>query len=1154
MPEVVGSAYVVIRAITTKVASDIKDSIDKGAKEAAPSADKAGKSIGDRIGTNANKSIAENLGQSTALKKALGKTGTDLGHLVGTNMTTETSKGILAGRNEVSDSLRKSLTPSLSFFTRIRAFGGDIASDIGRGMSDVFRKIMPGKGQEAGHIAGISLGNAFKDSVASGIDKVVGNNGILEKGIKKLQGIRFTGIGILASIATPAIIGAIKVAIFYVVGLAAQLANVATAALGAGIGMAGAFAAAIPAIGVLLAALKTESPLLDKFKNNVLKIEDAWKNVAKATQSTLLPALEQAFRKITDKLAPVFQDFGRDIGQTTGDMAKFAASVLTTNSAMDHWQSFLKSARQVWKNLTSAVGNFLDALAPLLDAIATIGVEFSATVQGMSDTFKNFIKTASDNGTLQATFQRWWDSAKVVFGGIRDLIVTVWNVLQQGSDAAQPALDKFAAFAKQWRDFTSTPEGKNKIKTFFEEALKVTSKVNEVIGEIVAMLFAPLTGKGNTDTIVGFLDVLQTTILPALATLITDITSNLSGDQLSAFVVSLTNMLSALSSAGVISTSLQVMTVALGALTAIINTPGIGTAMVDFLGFMWGLSTVAKIPGVGPGLMLIAKGISAIFESLVLGPIVDLLAGVVAGLQGVTAASAAASAAEAGTSVTFFQSLGIAAGGAVAPLLAVAAPILAVVAAITAIYTVSYFVFPKVRAVIDDVWDAIQRFKDAVINIFTGKGDLKSRFAEFEKALGNLALQLINMPFAALKGGITNLADDLKGPLSKAFNAVKDKVGEAGGALVDWVKNAVPKALEAIGGFAESVGGAILGFVTQIPGWLAAAGQALIDWIDETVPKIPGMIGTFWGTVAGYLVLGAVKVSQAMIGAANALIQWIIDAVPQAAGQIAAFATTIGAAIITFVSNIPGWVVEGATTLWSWISVATENAVTAVANFATTVGNGILNFVRQIPGWLVSAVAAMTSWIGQAASDLPGKLASFAKGLEDFITGLPGKIVDWFFAGLGALASLGEDIVEGIKNGILGAAQGLYDTVKDVAKNAWDAFTSTVGIRSPSKLFATGGRDMMLGVVVGINKTAHLIDEAMTKALSPTITTANTMTLATPSTSSGPGAGRAVALAAAPVTHLQVYLGTTEITDLVKVEADRRDAARARVIVGRGVN
>ena len=72
---------------------------------------------------------------------------------------------------------------------------------------------------------------------------------------------------------------------------------------------------------------------------------------------------------------------------------------------------------------------------------------------------------------------------------------------------------------------------------------------------------------------------------------------------------------------------------------------------------------------------------------------------------------------------------------------------------------------------------------------------------------------------------------------------------------------------------------------------------------------------------------------------------------------------------------------------------------------------------------------------------------------------------------------MGKDVIDGIVEGIKNFGHKIKDKVKEVANSAWEGFKSTLGISSPSRVFAQGGKWMILGAVRGVNAySKQLVD------------------------------------------------------------------------------
>lgn len=76
-------------------------------------------------------------------------------------------------------------------------------------------------------------------------------------------------------------------------------------------------------------------------------------------------------------------------------------------------------------------------------------------------------------------------------------------------------------------------------------------------------------------------------------------------------------------------------------------------------------------------------------------------------------------------------------------------------------------------------------------------------------------------------------------------------------------------------------------------------------------------------------------------------------------------------------------------------------------------------------------------------------------------------------------SSIGRNIINGVVNGVSGAAGALYNKLRNVASSALSSFKSTLGIHSPSRVFATAAGFIVAGIVQGIDKNQSDAVDAM---------------------------------------------------------------------------
>ena len=404
MAELIGTAYVRIRAITAGLGKDISDGIDKGVKDAGPDIDKSGQEVGDRMGEGAGKGFGDRFGDdvsdgldSPEIKKAAEKSGGD------------TSKSYRKGVEDEN----KRKNPFASFAQSLSKLGSSLK--------------MPR----------IAWGALFSPQILGGIASAIG-----------------------AALA----------------GVTSALGFLVTAAAGAGVALGGIAAAAIPGLGVLVAALKANTEEMAAFKKEAADLAEPWIDVARATQRTLLPGLLDAMSTMTH-LIPLFAEFGEVIGQIGGDFARMAAATLVSERNMNALGRILEDSTGFFTEMQAAGLAVVDTILPLFAEMTPLATQFAASLRGMAERFRDFVVAGFESGTLGDTFQTWYDRLAQVGRILADLAVGLWNVFSVGADASTNLFDSIEKTAQAFRDWTSSIEGKNRLAQWFEDAKPLMHEV-----------------------------------------------------------------------------------------------------------------------------------------------------------------------------------------------------------------------------------------------------------------------------------------------------------------------------------------------------------------------------------------------------------------------------------------------------------------------------------------------------------------------------------------------------------------------------------------------------------------------------------------------------------------------------------------------------
>lgn len=541
MADVVGTAFVRIKALTNDLAKDIQKGTTKAAKDA--DVDSSGEIIGDDLVKGIGKSLNDKLG----------------------GVVSDSTKHI--DKDVDVDSGRR------------------LGDRLAEGIKDGFSKAMDS--------------NIFK-SVSGRITKLMGLDE--EDGGKKGQ--KF-GRGLLGAIAkfsvlfSPAVLGLGSLLLQYVVALTAQIGLLAVAAVGAGVALGAVFGAAALGALPLFLAFKANTAELAAFKEVATGVADAWKEVGAATQETLLPGLTRAL-ELSKEAIPVFRGFGREIGRVASAFAEMAVGEFVGDQ--DRLRNILQASARIFASLAGFARNFVSIFLDLFESALPIGEQFAEALKLMSDRWVLLIRAGNDSGTLAATFQDWYDKAVLVGGALSDLFAAIWNILTVGSDSAVPFFDNFATWAAGFRAFTESAAGQNKLKQIFDDALGVAHEFNGLVVDIFNVIGGQVFDAGGNDGIIGFIRVLREDFVPLLDGLATNLKGEY-GPALSDFFDVFGEFITQLARADGLKIILETLTATLEAFTIALETLMKIPGFESFLGFLIGIGGSLKVIGGAFGLL-----------------------------------------------------------------------------------------------------------------------------------------------------------------------------------------------------------------------------------------------------------------------------------------------------------------------------------------------------------------------------------------------------------------------------------------------------------------------------------------------------------------------------------------------------------------------
>lgn len=1119
---IVGSAYVIVRAISSALEGDFKDAVERAAQAAAPAAKAAGTKMAAEMGDSI----------SDASKKAARKA----------------APAAEKAGEEIGEGLSRGAG---------RSMAGRMASHIGGAL----RLAVNGGGKDADK-HGQALGGRMMNGFAKSVHKFK---------IPPMVMLGFLGI--------PAIGGALTAVAAYAAGAVSLISTLgpALAAVGS-VGLAGILSVGGVAAAVML-ALKTASPMLDRFKIASGAVGDQFKEIGLSVQGALLPPLAQGLGQLTEMI-PTLRVGLTGIGAAVGGVATKLAETATSARFMSNLGTTLENAAPATTHFGGALGHVLDMVVTLGAAASPLLVQFSKWTESVLGSAAASLQAAQESGRLAAFLDRASAMASSWGGIIGDLATGLFNVFKAAGGSGKEFLDGLGTMMAKFSVWSGSLEGQNSLKAFFDNAVPVVREINGLIGDVIKLIGQPLA-TGDTGGIITFIQSLRTDIIPALEE-IGAAASGL-GPGLTDLATSVAGLISSMAESGALGAFVDTLNLLIQGLTALFQIPIVGDLAGWALAFGGAakavdlvLSPIGGLEKVTGPLSRALFGVAGDAEGLgakagLLTPAIDKAkeamgdlatkakdavvdkAGEAMSKYGKAALDAAGNAAKATGS--FIAQKAAIAGGAIASAAAATAtgiqtaaqwalnaamavnPIVWIVIAIAALVAGLVLAYNKsetFRNIVNAVGEAIKNGLGAALEWLKGLWDkiwpvlvsgwegIKSAFSagvDFVKRMIDKfrpVIDAITQPFQGLVQIVKGVWQVISGIFTGDGNKILDGIANIFGGIVRIVFGLPARIL----GFLVGLWPTIVEFFT---GMWTAVSNAFMSGVDSAiawVSALPGRIGAYlselWTSFTTWATATWTDVTTAFSVGIEAAMAWI-----------AALPDRIGAYLTLLWTNFTTW----ASDLWASVSAAFSAGVEAA-----------IAWVSALPGRVMSAASSLWSSFTSWASNLWTSVStSFSNGVDSavaWVSALPGRIVS-AVGNLGnTLYQAGSDLIDGMKRGLTNAMDRLMSSARELAGKVAGAVKSALGIASPSKVFMEIGRNTGEGMALGI--------DSMTRAVSAS--GAGLARAAVPSPGDwGPGSARGGPGGGATYGDIYVNMSIDDVDKMSKLSDFLDMIASARV-------
>lgn len=297
------------------------------------------------------------------------------------------------------------------------------------------------------------------------------------------------------------------------------------------------------------------------------------------------------------------------------------------------------------------------------------------------------------------------------------------------------------------------------------------------------------------------------------------------------------------------------------------------------------------------------------------------------------------------------------------------------------------------------------------------------------------------------------------------FTALENSAPAMGNAVSSMVRALIPAVNELI----IMAGVAIRQFISQV---YQIVKQKMPELVQIWTTFISGMLQTLrnvWPEVLKtvidllfQLVMAIVENIPKFSAAYQALLkEWIEAAKACIPLMVEALLTLLQALIDGITAKIPDLAASGANMIAAMINGMASQAViiiNAAWNAVITFINGFADAIDQKGPELQAAVNKL--------------ITAIINFIKNGLVGMANKFSP-------QAATIGRNIINGVINGVSGAVGALYNKMRNVASSALSSFKSTLGIHSPSRVFATAAGFIVAGIVQGIDKNQSDAVDAM---------------------------------------------------------------------------
>jgi phage-related protein len=1053
---IVGSAYVEINAVTDGVADSIRDAMRRGAESAGPQ----GRAAGQEYAEGFNDSVSSSLG-SVGLPDIGGgsgsrrRSGSDAGEEWGSYFARGLGNAIGAikpiklpiGTLAMGDVVASSIGPLIGLVGQLGAGVFAMGSQVAHGTAALFA-LAGAAGQAAGAAGAIPV-------VFGAVKQAMGVTKLATAGLAEAISATASGAEDAAEkmAALPPAAQAFAREVLSLKPKLDQLRQTAAAGL-------------FPGVSEGIKAILPMFPMVNKVVGDTATIlgtlaQRAGELVAgplAGPLTTLLTGNVSLIQKMGDAglnlgnilvrvaaaAMPMTQVMGTDLVNATSRWLNIVTELINSGQL----DLYFTRAYNTLKLLLSILGNVGGALFSTFSAGIETGNQMLASLDQVTQKWQTWASSFEGQNTLREYFASAWQTLQLLGSVLANVIVVFNNLSKAARPAGTALMTSLDGVTQRWREFTGSVEGQNRLKEFFDATVPAVQEFGRLLSAVGMMVvhFAQLPGNDQ------LLAQIRTELLPAVERLFTAFQQT---GLLSDFIGLLTNMADTMANfagaTGSASGIIDILNTALAGLNAALQIPGVGTLLLIVTYTAGASYALTMLIGVVKGLGVATAGMSLVFNGL--GLLFTRT-----GLQAITLNAqmaiwvATSSLVAAKTALVAGAQWAWNAALTANPIGMAVAAIALLVLGMTYLYQNSETIRVSLQKAFSDITNAARAVGDffsttfpnamtagfdAVVGFFTG-----TLPAAFNSVVGWFQ----NLP-GLIGAHLSSLGTFIAAQASTAWNSLVTSAQEAGTATLDFVQNLPFMIASALG----SLAGTLLRLA--IDGW-AGFQNGVVTAAVATV--------TFFTELPARITAGLVS-----------LVTSLRDTGVSAGTSFKESITAAAIAVVTWFQELPGRVTAALVSLASYLVSSAQSAGSAFLQAVTTAFMNTVSWFQALPARIGAFLVGLASvLVGSATTAWDGFTTGLVTAFVSTVAwfqGIPGRVIGFFVDAGSWLTSAGSDILSGLIQGLVSGIAAVHDFFSRLVDSFLQGFKDSLGIASPSTVFAQFGTWILEGLINGLN-------------------------------------------------------------------------------------